>query len=212
MARLVLILVVGLALGAAGLWYARAGDPKTAAPTPPVPAPPSLPLHAKTEKDWAEKLERPGLGNLHKVSDRLYRGAQPTEEGMAELKKLGIKTVVNLRLTASDRDEIGGKDLAYDHIYFNPYHPEDEDMVRFLKLVTDKDRAPVFVHCRHGSDRTGTVCALYRIAVQGWAKEDAIREMTEHDLGFHDDFFQNLVAYLRKMDVAAIQKQAGIAP
>lgn len=38
---------------------------------------------------------------------------------------------------------------------------------------------------RHGSDRTGTMCALYRIAVQGWSKEDAIREMTAGGFGFH---------------------------
>ena len=46
---------------------------------------------------WAERIELPGLPNLHKVSDDLYRGAQPTAEGMRQLKKIGIKTVVNLR-------------------------------------------------------------------------------------------------------------------
>ena len=36
-----------------------------------------------------------GVPNLHKVSDTLYRSAQPTVVGMQNLKKLGIKTIIN---------------------------------------------------------------------------------------------------------------------
>jgi hypothetical protein len=36
------------------------------------------------EANWAKKIELSGVSNLHKVSDDLYRGAQPTEEGMKE--------------------------------------------------------------------------------------------------------------------------------
>ena len=32
----------------------------------------------------------PGVPNFHKVSEDLYRGAQPTQEGFRELVKLGI--------------------------------------------------------------------------------------------------------------------------
>ena len=48
--------------------------------------------------EWAIKLERPGLPNLYKVNDGLYHGAQPTSEGVKELERLGIKTIVCLRL------------------------------------------------------------------------------------------------------------------
>jgi len=210
-----LAFVAGLAVGSLATYFLAAGhgsnvqaqDAPAAKPAPAQQAP-----QPRGKEAWAEKLERPGIGNLHKVSGKLFRGAQPTAEGMGELKKLGVRTVVNLRLSASDRDEIGETGLAYEHIYFNPYNPEDKEMVRFLQIVTDPQRAPAFVHCRHGSDRTGTMCALYRIAVQGWDKEDAIKEMTEHDLGFHDEFFQNLVDYLRKLDVENIRQRAGLKP
>lgn len=99
-------------------------------------------------------VNRPGLPNLHKVSPVLYRGAQPTAEGMRELKKLGIRTVVNLRWLHSDRDEIGDTGLAYEEISMKSWHPEDEDVARFLRIVTDPDRTPVFIHCQHGADRT----------------------------------------------------------
>ncbi|MBI3831934.1 MAG: dual specificity protein phosphatase family protein [Planctomycetes bacterium] len=165
-----------------------------------------------SDRTPADKLERPGLNNFARLSPTFYRGQQPTAEGVQELKKLGVRTIINLRVLHSDRDEIAETGLAYEHIYFDPLHPEDEDMVRFLQIVNDKNREPFFVHCKHGSDRTGTVCALYRIVMQGWSKEDALKEMTDGGYGFHEEFFQNLVRYIQKLDVDAIKKKAGIDP
>jgi hypothetical protein len=48
---------------------------------------------------WAQPVTVTGVGNCFKVSGELYRGEQPEpkEVGFAELKKLGVTTVVNLR-------------------------------------------------------------------------------------------------------------------
>lgn len=161
------------------------------------------------ERPWAHRLEVPGLPNLHKVSDELYRGAQPSANGIRKLKKLGIKTVVNLRSFHSDRDEIGDTGLAYEHIYMKTWHPEDKEVVRFLQIVTDKARTPVFVHCKRGADRTGTMCAIYRIAVQGWSKPEAIEEMTKGGFGFYSGW-QNLVNYVLKLDIDEIKRRASL--
>jgi len=161
------------------------------------------------QKKWAKRIELPGLPNLHKVSDDLYRGAQPTAEGMKQLEKLGVKTVVNLRSLHSDRDEIKGTGLTYEHINMTPSNIEDKDVVRFLRIVTDGSRTPVFVHCQYGSDRTGTMCAIYRIAVQGWSRDEAIEEMTKGGFGFHS-IWQNLVNYIRKLDIDEIKYRAGL--
>jgi len=158
---------------------------------------------------WAKAIELTGLHNFHKVSDNLYRGAQPTEEGMSQLEKLGIKTIINLRSFHSDRDEIKDAKFNYEHIYMKPWHPEEKEIVRFLKIVTDANLVPVFVHCQHGSDRTGTMCAIYRIAVQNWPKDKAIEEMTKGDFGFHD-IWANLIEYIRGLDIEKIKKQAGL--
>lgn len=158
---------------------------------------------------WAERIELPGLPNLHKVSDDLYRGAQPTAEGMKQLEKLGVKTVVNLRSLHSDRDEIKDTGLAYEHINMTTWNTEDKDVVRFLRIVTDGSRTPVFVHCQHGADRTGTMCAIYHIAVQGWSKDEAIEEMTKGGFGFHS-IWQNLPDYIRKLDVKEIKYSASL--
>ena len=52
----------------------------------------------------AVRIDLPGCPNLCKVSNTLYRGAQPTREGFERLKKLGIKTVVSLRDHHSDEE------------------------------------------------------------------------------------------------------------
>ena len=158
---------------------------------------------------WARHEQKPGLKNFARVSDDLYRGAQPSQEGFEELKALGIKTEINLRDAHSDRKMLEGTGIAYEHIKFKTWHPEDEEVVRFLKIVTDEKKGPFFVHCKHGSDRTGMMCAIYRVAVQGWSKDEAIDEMTKGDFGFHP-LWQNLIHYIRDLDIEKIKKEAGI--
>jgi tyrosine-protein phosphatase SIW14 len=161
------------------------------------------------QKKWAERIELPGLPNLHKVSDDLYRGAQPTADGMKQLEKLGVKTVVNLRSMHSDHSEMKGTALTYEHINMITWNVEDKDVVRFLQIVTDSSCTPVYVHCQHGADRTGTMCAIYRIAVQEWSKDEAIEEMTKGGFGYHS-IWQNLPNYIRNLDVQKISHNAGL--
>jgi len=158
---------------------------------------------------WATPLQRKGLLNLHQVTPTLYRGAQPTAAGMRQLKALGVKTVLNLRSFNSDRDELGDTGLAYEHILMKAWHPERADIIRFLQIMTDNDRTPVFVHCQHGADRTGLMCAVYRVAVCNWTKEEAIREMTQGGFGHHV-IWSNLAKFMVDVDIDAIKKQAGI--
>jgi protein tyrosine phosphatase (PTP) superfamily phosphohydrolase (DUF442 family) len=167
------------------------------------------PLIANRPETWAQPVRLAGVPNLYRVSEALYRGDQPSPLGMENLKKLGVKTILNLRSFHSDRDEIGATGLAYEHIYMKPWHPEEEDVVRFLKLVSDPKRAPVLVHCQHGADRTGTMIAIYRIAVQGWSKTEAIREMTQGGFGFHQTW-SNLPRWIRKLDIEQIKREAGL--
>lgn len=173
-----------------------------------VPAVASEPAKERPAS-WAQSVELEGVPNLYKVSNVLYRSAQPTSQGMVNLKDLGVKTVINLRSFHSDRDEIGKTDLDYKHITMKAWHPERKEAVRFLRIVTDPARGPVLVHCMHGADRTGTMCAVYRIAVQGWTKEEAIREMTDGGFHFHKTF-DNLPEWIQDLDIEAIKKEAGI--
>ena len=158
---------------------------------------------------WARPIALAGVPNFHQVSTNLYRGAQPSGEGMRNLKDKGIVTIVNLRSFNSDRREIRGTGLRYEHIYMKAWHPEREEIVRFLQIVTDPQRTPVLVHCQHGADRTGTMCAAYRMAVQGWPKEAALKEMMEGGYGFHQ-VWKNLRPWIEKLDIEAIRRDAGL--
>lgn len=158
---------------------------------------------------WAKPLKVEGVPNLHRVDAGLYRSAQPTEEGMRRLKAMGVKTIINLRSFHSDRDEIGETGLGYEHIYMKAWHPEKKELVRFLQIVTDPARRPVLVHCQHGADRTGLLCAVYRVAVQQWSKEAAIQEMTRGGYGFHTTW-SNLLSYLRDLDINDIIRRANL--
>jgi tyrosine-protein phosphatase SIW14 len=170
---------------------------------------PDLEIKQETQKR-AKRIELPGVPNLYKVSDDLYRGAQPSNEGMRQLEKLGIKTVVNLRIVHSDRDEIQNTELSYEHIPMLTWNTQDDDVVRFLKIVTDSNNTPVFVHCQYGADRTGTMCAIYRIAVEGWTKNEAIDEMTKGGFGYHS-IFTNLTDYIQSLNIDEIRHAADLS-
>lgn len=152
----------------------------------------------------------PGLKNFHRVSATLYRGAQPTTAGFAQLEAMGIKTVIDLRAFHSDATFVRDGKIVVERFHFKTWHAEDEDIVRFLKIVTDTNRAPFFVHCQHGSDRTGTMVAVYRMAVEGWSSDRALAEMTGPDFGFHPQW-KNLVHHVKSLDVPALRTRAGLA-
>lgn len=138
-----------------------------------------------------------GLSNFAKISDNLYRGAQPSAEGFKSLKKMGVKTIISLRAFHSDRSMIKGNGLYYMRVKFNTWHAENEDILKVFKLILNPEYQPVFIHCQHGSDRTGTVSALYRNVFQNWEMSDAMAEMK--NFGFHE-IWSNLIKYLNGFD------------
>jgi len=160
--------------------------------------------------DWAKPMEVPGVPNFYQVSDALCRSARPLKHRAA--CGLGIKTVVDLCRTPSNHDEAGGDGIAYVRIPMIgwPLFPKEEQAVRFLRIVTDSPKTPILVHCRHGSDRTGCLCAVYRIAVQGWTKEKAVEEMIEGGFGFHGFPDGNVVQWINHVDIDRIRQKAGV--
>jgi protein tyrosine/serine phosphatase len=157
----------------------------------------------------------PGLPNLHRVNASLYRAAQPSRAGFVFLDTRAslangdppIKTIVSLRAFNDDSSLVTGSSrLRLEEISFKTWHPEDEDVIKFLRIATTPALQPVLVHCQHGSDRTGTMVAIYRITIDGWTKAQATDEMIHGGFGFHP-VWQNLLRYIEALDVAAIQAE-----
>ena len=132
------------------------------------------------------------LPRFHQVTDRLYRGAQPSGVGLRRLRELGIDTIVNLRGESDQTrsEEVEAKALGFG--YFNIAlpnwgRPQDERVRRILLIIAAPQNGRVFVHCKEGVDRTGTIVALYRIGQQHWSTDDALAEAER--LGMHRSQF-----------------------
>lgn len=155
---------------------------------------------------WARSLEGECLPNPHQVTPTVYRGGRPTTAGMRQLKAMGVKTVINLRSFNSDRDEIGNTGLAYEHIDMKAWHPERKEIIRFLQIITEKACIPAFVHCQRGAHRAGLMCAISRLAVCGWTKEEASREMTQGGFGYHG-VWTDSIKFVDDLNIDAMKKQ-----
>jgi protein tyrosine phosphatase (PTP) superfamily phosphohydrolase (DUF442 family) len=163
---------------------------------------------------WAQRLAVDGVDNLHRVSDLLYRSAQPSVRGMHELRRLGIKSIINLRAFHCDLSGIAGTGLANQRLHVLTWKVQDVHVVRVLNLLRDTRNAPFLIHCKHGADRTGLMLAMYRIVEQGWSKADAIGEMVDGGYGYHR-MWRNILRYIERVDVeyirVALTRRRGMA-
>jgi tyrosine-protein phosphatase SIW14 len=155
---------------------------------------------------WATPIQMRGVGNLYKITDYLYRSEQPTEEGMKHLKKMGIKTVISLRVFHSDLGKTKKTGLLYEELSVKPWHIEDEDVIRVLRIIRKRENGPFLMHCWRGADRLGLMVAMFRIVEQGWTKDEAIQEMVNGGYGFHETW-RNIIEYVKNVDLDEIRKK-----
>lgn len=140
-------------------------------------------IQAAARPAYGTKLRINGIHNAGKINDALYRGGQPQEQGLAELKKLGISTIVDLRGDGRDRiawerrkaESLG---MRFVNIPVSGWAaPTEKQIGEFLSLFRSDPQQKVFVHCRFGEDRTGVFVATYRMAMDKWTPEQAMNEM-----------------------------------
>ena len=124
---------------------------------------------------------RAGIDNFDQVSSTLYRGAQPSEEGIRTLASYHVGTVINLRGGDDSREAKMVRDagMTYLHLPLEAETVTVADAEKILALIADAPK-PVFVHCHVGRDRTGLAVAAYRIRYQGWTLQAAVADMYKH--------------------------------
>lgn len=159
----------------------------------------------------AQRLSVSGIHNAGKVTDSLYRGAQPAQKGFAELKKLGVTTIVNLRTgwqgSTAERKEVETLEMRYVNIPVGGWSPPSNAQVaQFLFLLKNAGGQKIFVHCLYGDDRTGVMIATYRIAVEHWTADQAVQEM--RSFGFHYHWHPKMEAYVRSFPEALAKDPA----
>lgn len=125
------------------------------------------------------------LGNFGKVDDTLWRGARPTEKGLAQLKSQGVRTVVNLE---NDKKAVKAEEawcqangVTFVSIPLSVITPPKlEKINQFLDLANDPAARPLYFHCMQGRDRTGTAAFAYRVSHDGWDYHKAYDEMVSY--------------------------------
>jgi tyrosine-protein phosphatase SIW14 len=145
------------------------------------------------------------LPNFHRINENLFRGGQPTPEGVRQLAALGIKTIINFR----DQSEkvLREKTIAEEHgLKFinlhlsNWFASKDDEIHAVLEVIRNPAHHPVFIHCKRGADRTGTVVAVYRMLFDGWTDQEANREAKARGIGWWQVWMKDYIKdYYKRM-------------
>lgn len=194
-----------LVLAAMFVPFARSSAQTTAQTPPP----------ASMRSAYGEKLHIPGIPNSGKINDFLYRGAQPREQGLPELKKLGITTIVDLRSEDPQKAEWERKQteslgMRFVHIPVGGWDaPTNEQVAQFLSLFAKDPGQKIFVHCEFGEDRTGVFVATYRMAMEKLPVRQALEEM--YSFGFNGAWHPAMKAFVRDFP-ARLNSAPALAP
>jgi len=169
----------------------------------PLPSLAQSPALASPPPSFAEKIPLHGIHNAGKISDRLFRGAQPALSSLPQLQTLGITTIVDLRREApqtreDERRRAESLGLRFVHIPIGGFStPSSAQLAQFFSLFRETPPQKIFVHCEYGEARTGVFIASYRIAFQHWTAEQALAEMRA--FGFHSHWHPAMITFVREL-------------
>ncbi len=148
-----------------------------------------------------------GIPNFHQVDERIYRGGQPAARSWAGLASLGVKTVIDLRRpvehsTAAESLAVRAAGMRYVNFPMDGFAtPTAAQLAVPLALIDGA--GPVFIHCKLGCDRTGTLVAAYRISRQGWENRRALAEARSMGLHWYENGMKRFIAAYRAPAPAA---------
>ena len=151
------------------------------------------------------KLISQDLPNFHQISENFYRGGQPTEEGIKQLACLGIKTIISFRDTQEKvlREKKFAEENSLNFLNLrlsNWFASKDSEINSILEIIQNPENQPVFIHCKRGADRTGTVVAAYRMKFENWTAEEANREAKKFGLGWSLVWMKDYIfAYYKRL-------------
>lgn len=129
------------------------------------------------------------LPNFHVVHPFLYRGGEPSKKGLEQLHEKGIKTLIDLRassaITKSEEATADSLGMKYINLPMSAKAPTEAQLATYLKTVREaRDKnEPVFLHCAHGSDRTGCLVGIWRVTEDGYSYPQAYSEMRKYWFG-----------------------------
>ncbi len=121
----------------------------------------------------------PGIVNFAKVEGAIACAGATTPAALAEVKKQGYRSVLNLRMASEAGAEVDAASaaakalgLSYIHLPMNSASPDPAVVDGFLKAVTEARNQPVFIHCA-SANRAAALWMVKRLVVDKWDAEKA---------------------------------------
>lgn len=128
------------------------------------------------------KASVPGIVNFAKVETTVACAGATAPSAMAEVKRMGYASVINLRQAGEQGADVDAAAAAakaaglnFVHLPFNAASPDPMLVDNFIKAVTDKANQPAFIHCA-SANRAAALWLVKRIAVDKWDVERASEE------------------------------------
>ena len=163
-----------------------------------------IPLSAQPRSEkWAKAVNSDYVENFFRIDDEFFRSANLSSNAFKELELLGILEVINLRTYHSDISASKGTNIKLYRVKMDAHHIREKDVIEVLRIINERN-GKILVHCKHGSDRTGLIVAMYRIIFQNWSKKDAIDELVNGGYGYHT-VFSNIPKFIENADIARIK-------
>lgn len=158
-----------------------------------------------------------GIKNFAQVDDHVYRGGQPSAEGLKYLAGIGVKVVLDLREGGSrsllEEKLAIANGMKYVNIPMSGLTPPtDAQITKALTILEDPNGGPVFVHCKRGADRTGAVIAAYHIDHEKWPNQRALEDAMAHGMSSFQLPRQRFIRMFQARTVEAAASQAVDAP
>ena len=146
--------------------------------------------------------------NFHRVDDTLMRGAKPDYEQLKELKNIGVNNIISFCTNYNPKTKTQGSipseaqwaeklQMNFHWLPFKSTENPSKSMVRDFFNIIDESKAKgekVFIHCRHGADRTGLFSAIYRIKYQHAELSDVVKELMAY--GHNANNNPNIIPYI----------------
>jgi protein tyrosine/serine phosphatase len=135
---------------------------------------------------FAGKADPPptDIPNFHTVAPGIYRGAAPTVAGLTDLKAMGVKTIIDLRISPKlvkiEKAEAKAQGFKWINLPMGSDPPTAKEVATFISTLQQAPSQPVFVHCQHGADRTGCMIGIWRETQQNWPYKQTFEEMRKY--------------------------------
>lgn len=114
------------------------------------------------------------------VNSMVYWGPIPSHKKLVELKKQGVKSIVNCRLNRLVKLEKKANEVGLNWVHIPTglfISPGEEEIKQFITVMKDPDMTPVYICDQVARDRTQFYAAVGGMITEKWPAEKASKAM-----------------------------------